>query len=125
MNNKVTYYDDFLKLSSEVQNKKPDIVKSLAVDIDIELYLLPTSTDPKGYAYAVVCVKREYGTYRYKYEGGRVFTSPEEMIDICIRYIRGNWDLDMWRKYAEIDEVKETRFSISGIFNFLKKLFTK
>ncbi len=120
MTKKINYYDDFLTSAGEVQNMKPDLTKSIATDIDVELYLLPTSDNPKGYANAVVCVKTEDGTFRYKYEGGRVDTmTPEEMLDICVKYIRGNWDLDMWRKYAK----EETQKQNGGWFKRLLKKF--
>lgn len=121
MTKQIKYYDEFLTAGNEVQNMVPDLTESLANDINIELYLVPTSDDPKGYAIAVIAVKYNEGVFRYKYEGGRVLEyDPQEMLDICIRYIRRSWDLDMWRNYAK--EEYQRQIKSGGIMGFIRRL---
>jgi len=115
---KINFYDETLKASNEIQFLKPDLVKSLANDIDIELYFIATSNDPKGYAKAVILVKRSSGTFRYGYDSGRVNNDAETMLQECVDNIKIIWDLNLWRKYAEKQEKQE-----KSIFGIIKRLF--
>lgn len=105
---KVNYYDMFLVNDDEVKRGKPSLVRPLAPDMDIELYLVPTNDDPVGYAKAVIVVKKGNRVFRTKYDSGRVFKDAEAMLQDCIGNIHIGWDLKEFRKWANEAFEKET-----------------
>lgn len=112
----INYYDEFLMATargtkpSDVVGQKPALVKKLADDIDFELYVGDSGEGKNTWATAIIAVKLNGGTYRWKYDGGRIFEGIEEMAQVCLDNIHLSWDLDMWRKYAQEEYEKSFTF---------------
>jgi len=120
MGKPIKFYDDFLEADGETKNMEPALVNKLADDIDLELYLVPTKDNPKGYARAVIAVKYEDGIFRYKYDSGRVGKDPQEMLEACLKNINFGWDLNLWRKYAMEEYKKQSGGFLSKLFRLWK-----
>lgn len=92
-------YGDFLKGHRDVVKKKPALVKQLAEDIDLELYIGDSSMGENTWATAVISVKDGNKIFKNKYESGRLKNDLEKMAQECIFHIKNSWGLDHFRKF--------------------------
>ena len=100
-------YGPFLQQCTDVMGKKPALVKALAEDIDLELYLGKCGTPNYSWATAVVSVKKKDGRIlKSKYDGGRIKGNKDTLgfrLDLsqmaleCIHHIKHSWGLDHFR----------------------------
>ena len=91
-------YGNFLKGHREVVKKKPALIKKLAEDIDLELYVGDSEFGKNTWATAVISVKKDKKIFKNKYDGGRIENDLNLMADECILHIKHLWGLDHFRK---------------------------
>ena len=104
------FYCMFLKNNDEVKESKPKLVKKLADDIDLELYVGDSGNGKNTWATAVIKIQVGEKDYRTKYDSGRIMNDLDVMAEECLLNIRVHWDLDYWRKEA-IEEINsQTRW---------------
>ena len=100
---KITY-GLFLKGHTEVVGKQPAMVRSLAEDIDLELYLGASWKGKNTWVTAVISVRKGKKIFKTKYDGGMLKEMPsvalalEDMAADCMFYLKHSWNLNHFRK---------------------------
>ena len=97
---KTPVYDFFLRMEDEIRESKPDYVKKLAKDLELQLYLKMSGDGKKDWVIAVIKVEIENRNVYQKYDSGRQKGSLEEMAQECICNIEKSWGLDYFRRTA-------------------------
>lgn len=100
-------YGSFLR-NSDIVGTKPILVKALAKDMDLELYLGKCGVPGYSWITAVVSVKKKNGEiWKFKYDGEKIKGEKVTVgfkLDLsqlaldCIPYIKLSYSLDYFRK---------------------------
>jgi len=101
----LTVYDFFLVNDKEVVDKCPELIRSLADDFNLELYVVKLK-DGGEYAKAIIKIYINDARFFFKYDTGRVNGDYKAMLDDCEAYIKSVWGLDHFRQQAKMEADK-------------------